>query len=131
MLYNEYLTINYAYSLNGVPFYADLVKVKLTRNDFSVVGFEGSDYYINHYDRDNLTVNFSEQVAKEKLNENFSIKNSRLVVIPIGEKSEEECYEFAGEFNGEDYYIYISAKTLNEKKIFKVVSGSNGDLLMW
>lgn len=127
---NEYLTINYAYSINGVPFYADLVKVKLTRGDFNVVGFEGSDYYINHFDRENLTVNYSEDIARKKLSSDFNVKNSRLVVIPTGETSEEECYEFSGEIGGEDYYIYISAITLKEKKIFKVVTSKNGDLLM-
>ena len=60
----------------------------------------------------------------------YAVKNSRLVVIPIGETNEEECYEFSGEMDGDDYYIYISARTLKEKKIFKVVSSQNGDLLM-
>ena len=42
------ITINYAYETNGVTCYPDLIKVKVSLTNKSVVGFEATNYYSNH-----------------------------------------------------------------------------------
>ena len=72
----------------------------------------------------------SENEAAEKVSSNITIENSRKVVVPIGLKSEKLCYEFHGSFDGSTYYVYIDANTGRQIEMFKVVEGTEGELLM-
>ena len=46
------ITINYAYSQNGVIMYPDLIKVKISLDDGQVLGIETTGYLNNHTERD-------------------------------------------------------------------------------
>ena len=72
----------------------------------------------------------SSEEAKQKVNGNIQIENSRLAIIPIGTSSEVLAYEFVGEYNGETYYVYVDSQSGKEVEIFKVVKTTEGTLLM-
>ena len=68
--------------------------------------------------------------AKEKVADNIAVETARVVVVPIGAKSEKLCYEFMGKSEGATYYVYIDALSGKQVEMFKVVETTEGELLM-
>lgn len=50
--------------------------------------------------------------------------------MPIGNGKETFAYEFAGTYEGDEYYVFLDADTLKEIKIYKVVETEEGRLLV-
>ena len=123
-------TINFAYTIDDVIVYSDLVKVRVCSETNKVIGFEGSSYYTNHTERTVETPKISEQVARSKVNDDIEILSSRLAIVPVGTASEKLCYEFSGDYNGETFYVYIDATNGRQVEMFKVISSTEGELLM-
>ena len=129
-LANNVYTINFAYEQGGVIVYSDLVKVRVCGETGTVIGIEATTYYTNHTDRVIETAKVSEEQAEQKVSSNIDIETVRLAVVPIGSKTEKLCYEFSGTFDGSTYYVYIDAITGRQVEMFKVVAGTEGELLM-
>lgn len=123
-------TFNFAYVLNGVVCYPDLIKVNVCRERGIVCSMEAKSYYLNHYDRELPSVTTTTKDAQSKVSSKIDVDTSRLAVIPRLNGAELLAYEFTGEYNEETYYVYIDAVTLKEVDIFKVVKTTEGDLLL-
>ncbi len=129
-LANNVYTINFAYSLNDVIVYSDLVKVRVCAETNTVIGSEARSYYTNHVERLIEKPVFTKKQAQEKVSDNISVETGRLVIVPIGQTSEKLCYEFTGEFEGSTYYVYIDAISGRQVEMFKVIESTEGTLLM-
>ena len=130
-LSNNVYTINFAYEIDGVIIYSDLVKVRVCAETNEVIGLEARTYYTNHTDRVIANAVLTEKQAQAKVSKNITVESARLAVVPIGQTSEKLCYEFAGEFDGSTYYVYIDALTGKQVEMFKVVENdSEGQLLV-
>ena len=123
-------TINFAYSLKGVPVYSDIVKVRVCAETNKVIGLEAFNYYLNHTSRTLEKAQISKTEAMKNVSANIEIESSRLAIVPIGNTSEKLCYEFMGTYNESTYYVYIDAKTGKQIQMFKVVDGTEGKLLV-
>lgn len=121
-------TINYAYELKGVICYSDLIKVKVAGG--KVVGMEASSYYLNHTERTLPVALFDSEECKKEVFEEIEISSCRKALVPVGTSSEVLCYEYAGVYDDITYYVYISAIDKKQVEMFKVVSGTEGELLM-
>ena len=121
--------LNFAYEKNGVIFYSDMIKVKVCEERGIVTGMEGLSYVLNHVKRDVPTARIAKSEAREKLREGFDVEGSRLCVIPF-DGSEVLAYEFYGTYEGNDYYVYIDAKTGEEVQVFTVIGTAQGKALM-
>lgn len=121
--------LNFAYEKDGVIFYSDMIKVKVCEERGIVTGMEGLSYVLNHTKRDVPTARIAKSEAGEKLHEGFEVEGSRLSVIPF-EGNEVLCYEFYGNYEGNDYYVYIDAKTGEEVQVFTVIGTAQGRALM-
>lgn len=123
--------LNFVYEDDDVIYYSDMVKVKVCEERGIVTGAEALSYVLNHTDRhiddDDATLTKSE--AKAKLHKGFDVKGARLAVIPV-EGTEVLCYEFNGEYEGSEYYIYIDATTGNEVQVLTVIGTAQGRALM-
>lgn len=124
------LTVNYAYSQNGVIMYPDLVKVKVALDDGEILGLEATGYLNNHIERDVSNVKISREQAKEKLNKNLNIQKEDMAVIPTKWKTEILCYEFKGKVDDTEYLVYINAETGEEQDILIITNTPNGILTM-
>lgn len=123
--------INYAYTMDGTVVYSDLVKVKVCMEKGVVTGIEAMTYFLNHTeDRDVAQAVISEEEARAMVNSKLEITQSRKCIIPLGANREAMAYEFAGEYNGNLYYVYIDAATGDEAEVFRVVEGTEGRLLI-
>ena len=124
------ITINYAYSQNGVIMYPDLIKLKVALDDGQVLGIETTGYLNNHTERDLSKVKITKEQAKEKLNKELNIQSELLAVIPTEWKTEILCYEFKGKVDDTDYLVYINAETGEEEEILIITDTPNGVLTM-
>lgn len=125
---NGVSTVNYAYEVKGVICYSDLIKVKIANK--KVIGLEASEYYTNHTERTLPIALFDKDECAKEVFDGIEVTSVRKALVPIGSESEVLCYEYAGVYDGSVYYVYISAIDKKQVEMFKVVSGSEGDLLM-
>lgn len=129
-LSNNVYTINFAGQSNGIILYPDLVKIRVCAETGKVIGLEAKSYYTNHTERNLGLPVLTRSQAQAKISDEIEVESCRLVLIPLGQKSEKLCYEFSGEANGQTYYVYIDAINGRQAQMFKVVESSEGTLLM-
>ncbi len=121
--------LNFAYEQDGVIIYSDMIKLKVCEQRGIVTGMEGLSYVLNHTQRTLPDAKLNNSEAKAKLADGFESEGSRLTLIPL-DGNEVLCYEFFGTYGGNDYYIYIDARTGEETQIFTVVGTKQGKALM-
>ena len=121
--------LNFAYSQDGVIIYSDMIKVKVCEERGIVTGMEGLAYVLNHTARDLPSAKITKGDAQGKLHDGFEVESSRLCLIPT-DGGEVLAYEFFGKYEGNDYYIYIDAKTGLETEVFTVIGTKQGRALM-
>lgn len=129
-LANNVYTINFAVEQTGVIVYPDLIKVRVCAETQTVIGIEARSYYSNHTERVLGAPKLSEQTARQSLSANIEVDSVRLALVPVGLKTEKLCYEFFGTYDDATYYIYIDAITGKQVEMFKVVDGTEGQLLI-
>lgn len=131
--YDGLAVISFAAVQDDVTLYPDLVKAQVRMDTGEVVGLEANNYWMNHTERENLAPQVDEQQALRAVSGRLTVTGSRLCVIPVDDgldsgKTEKLCWEFAGEWNGSRYFVYIDAETGEEEKVLKVVAGNGGTL---
>ncbi len=122
--------VNVAPVINDVVIYSDIIKVKINLKNGDILGFEATSYAYNHVSRSNFTPSIAPSEAREKVNSKLTIETTRLAIIPKDYGDEVLAYEFECSLNGYIYYVYINAETGVEEDIFRVVSGTEGELVM-
>lgn len=121
------LTVNFAAMQDGVVLYPDLIKVQMSAQSGLAVGFEAVNYLTNHIRRTDLTPTLSKDEAQALLGPLLSVQHSRLCVIPVN-SGEALCYEFSGVASGNQYLVYIDARTGQERRIYRVIQNKDGQL---
>ena len=122
------VTINYAYTQEGVTIYPDLIKLKIALDNCQVLGMETSGYLNNHTERNIKTPFVSIEEAKDLLNKNLEITSQGLAIIPTEWKTEIFCYEFKGKINETDFLVYVNAETGEEENVLVIINTPNGIL---
>lgn len=127
--YNSIYFINFVYKQSDVLAYPDMIKIKVSAKDKSIVGVEALNYIYNHKERQIQEVKVSKEEAEKKV-ESIEVETVRLAIIPSGGGSEQLCWEVAGKANEDYYFIYISAESGEEVEVFRVVDSEQGKLLI-
>lgn len=124
------VTVNYAYVGHNITMYSDLIKMKISLEDGKIVGFESRGYLMSHTEREIPEIRVSEAEAREKLNRHLNIESLSLAFIPLESQREVLCYECRGNFNGQNYLIYLNVQTGKEEKILLLLESPDGVLTM-
>ena len=128
---NAVTSINFAYEVDGVIVYSDLVKVTVCQTTGKVTGLEASGYYLNHVERSVGTPKISKATAQSKVADDLEVIGIRTALIPVGTSNEKLSYEFkCVDSEDELYYVYIDATTGKQLEMFKVISSGDGMMLM-
>lgn len=124
------LVINFAYLEDKVIAYTDLIKVKVALDNGQILGYEAEGYLKAHHDRDIPQPKLTADQAKERISMLImDVKEPvQLTLIPLENKEEVLCYEFRGNFEGDDFLVYINALTGREERILKLLRSENGVL---
>ncbi len=121
---------NLVYVQDGVIIYPDMIKVKISRADGAVVGWEARSWAFNHTTRTELTPGIKQAVAKSGLDSFLDVLSEKLTVIPGEYSGEKLAWEFKCIKEGNIYYIYIDANTGEDLNVMKVILTDDGEMLM-
>lgn len=119
--------VNLAPELDGVVIYPDLVKVKVSLSDGSLLGVEACAYCTSHCDRAIPQARMTEASARTCVSPRLNITHVRLAIIPKN-SSERFCYEVAANYKGLDYFVYVDAVTGKQVDILRVIDDEQGKL---
>lgn len=121
---------NFAFVKNGVIVYSDLVKVNVCMERGVVSAIDASSYCLNHTEREIPDAEISEKTAIKGVSALLDVRNTRKVIVPVGNSGERLAYEVFGYEGGNQYFVYIDALTGKEIEIFKVVESTEGTLVI-
>jgi germination protein YpeB len=122
--------IIFAYDLNGVTVYPDMIKVKVALDNGEIIGIDSKGYIYSHTKRNIPTNVISLADARKKVNPKLNILSQGRAIIPTEFKSEIYCYEFKGKLDDQDFLIYINAKTGKEQDVLLIIDTPDGVLTM-
>ncbi len=121
--------INFAYSQDNVVMYPDLIKVKVSLEDGSIVGFESNGYLMNHRENRNVgEIKLSAEEAKQIASKVMDVESQSLAIVPLETKEETLCYEFKGKIDQDEYLIYLNANNGKQEEILLLLISESGTL---
>lgn len=120
--------INLAPKVNGIVYYADLVKVKIALDDGTLLGVEASGYCRFRHGGDEAPT-ISEATARALAGRELSVEKVTLASVPSGD-DETLCYELFGSYEDMRYFVYVNAYDGTLERVLRVVSDSSGDMVM-
>ncbi len=124
-VYNNILSVTYAYSHEDIKCLSDTVTVQISLKDGKVLGYEADSYYKNHYDRQSATPAISVDEARNSLHGDMTVRSTSLCYFPTDGGEEILCYEFLVDKNESAYLIYIDAQNGRQREIKRVSVGEN------
>ncbi len=127
--YNSIYYINYVCKVGDTLIYPDMIKIKVSAKDGSIMGFEALNYIYNHKKRSIYTPKLSEDEVRDKVTD-IEIERVRLALIPTDGGGESLCWEVAGKTNEDYYFFYIDAESGEEIDVFRVIDSGQGSLLV-
>ena len=123
------LMTNFSYEQDGVVIYTDLIKVKVSLEDGSIIGFESKGYLMNHEQTRQLPeITLTAEQAYDIAAGVMEVESQNLAVIPLETKKEVLCYEFKGKIDQDEYLIYLNAESGKQEKILLLLVSENGTL---
>lgn len=130
-LQSNILTVNFCYAPQGVRCYPDLVKVSVSLEDGSVLGYEGRGYLVNHRARELPQPTVTRQQAQKKVSDLLTVLSSNLAVIPTRGEYEVLCWEFLCEAEDGSHVIsYLNAQTGTEEQLLLLLEDEHGTLTL-
>lgn len=122
--------VNLAPVVGGVIYYPDLIKVKVSLSNGTLMGWEASNYAYNHTTRPTQIFSKTQNDILSNLSKKISVKSVKKCIIPLEYSGEASAYEVCGKYNNFTYYLYFDSKTGEQIKVLRVIQTSNGDLLL-
>lgn len=124
------IVLNFTYVQNGIPVYADQIKVTVALDNGQIVGFDARGYVMAHHSRSIPAPKIKMDQARQRVNPRMKIASSRLTLIPTDYGAEKLAYEFKGTINKDSYIVYVDALDGKTDQILKVVQSKDGVLTM-
>ncbi|MFZ5649717.1 MAG: germination protein YpeB [Bacillota bacterium] len=128
---NNIAVFNYAATQGGVILYPDQAKVSVALDDGQVIGFDGTNYWMSHRERNLPNPALTAAQARGKLSPRLQdVSPGRLALIPKTVEQEVLTYEFQGRMDNDVFLIYINAVTGEEERVLRVIRTNEGVLTM-
>lgn len=127
---NNHIYLNIAPTENDIILYPDLVKVKVDMASGTVIGYDATNYFINHMPRALKKTGHNANEFKSNLPKDMAVKNQRLVLAPLDYNREVICFEYECEKEGATYYFYLNAENGEEENVLKVIQTDDSSKLM-
>jgi len=125
------ITVNYCYFSGGVIYYPDMVKLKISLDDGTLLGYEAHSYILNHFDRetfnaDDVQIDISE--LSDKVSPNLTAESAQLCVTPGESGNETFACEVKCQGFGHTVLVYFDAATGEETDILILIEDETGTL---
>lgn len=122
-------TINFSAVQNDIVLYPDLIKVSVSLENGKILSFDATGYISNHTERKIPENKINLVNARENVNDELIIIDSRVCVIPTEWETEQYCYEFHCKTqNGQELLVYIDSESGQEDNILILLYSDNGVL---
>jgi germination protein YpeB len=121
--------INFVPTQDGALVYPDMIKVKVCKERGIVTGLEAISYVLNHGERNAVKATIDKQTAREAMSRDITVHSSHLAIIQVDGK-ELLTYEFFGDYDGSEYYIYVDANSGEEVEVFTIIGTAQGKSVM-
>lgn len=128
MMEGNSVTINFAYTQNGVICYPDLIKVKVALDNGEILGMEAQGYLNSHIERKFNSPKIDVNEARKLVNQDVEIVSERLALIPTDWSTEILVYEFKGKVDDRNFIVYVNADNGKEEDVFLLIESENGIL---
>jgi len=122
--------VNLAPVKDGVILYPDLIKVKISKKDKTLLGVDARNYAFNHTERTFANKALSVEEAQSRLDSSLVVENVREAIIPYRTSGEKYTYEFYCTSERGIYFVYIDVTNGDEVNILYVVDADGTELLM-
>ena len=122
-------TINFAYEIDGITCYTDLIKVSVALDNGEVIGFDATGYIVNHKRREFPEKRVSKTSCEEKLSPYLECFDEGKALIPTEGGGEAYCYEYKCKSeSNRDVLVYFNAETGDEEQILILLESKDGTL---
>lgn len=106
---------------NGMLFYPDLLRVRVSQDSGEVLSYEGNGYTMYHRDRGTFPEKLVSTEAEERLNDSLTVVGAPQRVVIFDRRGiEVMCWEFAVQRGMENFLIYINAENGREENIVRL-----------
>lgn len=111
----------FCHTEDGILFYPDLMRVRMSQDTGEVLSFEGNGYTMYHRDRGNYSEQLGPQAARARLNNTLTVLNEPQRVVIFDRRGVEVlCWEFNVERGNERFLVYINAQNGREENIVRL-----------
>ena len=126
---NNTLTVNYAYTVDGITCYTDLIKVTVALDNGEILGMEADGYITNHNKQQFPDKSMSTAACKKLLSPYLTCVSANKALIPTEGGKEVYCYEFKCKSEeGRNVLVYFNVRTGKEEQILILLESENGTL---
>lgn len=128
--YDGICTVNFAYTNDGVIYYADLIKVSISLDTGKMVSLDARGYLTNHRERSLPEIRVTKQEAQKSVSENLTVIDSKIALIPTKYAVEKLCYEFHCKNSEEkEYLIYADVEMGQQEDVLILLYEDGGTLV--
>lgn len=121
--YQGSMLFAFVYEQDGVLIYPDLLRVRVARDDGTVIGFEGNGYTVWHKERQLSSPRISMQQALEALAKGLELMGPAQLAVIFDARAEETLvYEFPVRRGNDSFLVYVDARSGNELQIVRLES---------
>ncbi len=122
-------TVNFASETNDIITYPDLIKVSVSLETGEVLSFDATGYVYNHTTRNLKSPIITQEEAEAKLNNELTVIDTQLCIIPTDWETEQYCYEIHCKTDNEqELLVYIDCTTGEEDNILILLYSDGGVL---
>lgn len=122
-------TINFAYEIDGITCYTDLIKVSVALDNGEIIGFDATGYIVNHKRREFPEKVISKPSCEDKLSPYLECYDEGKALIPTEGGGEAYCYEYKCKADSNrDVLVYFNAETGDEEQILILLESKDGTL---
>lgn len=127
-----FATVQYVAKHQGALAYPDQVKIRISLDNGEVVGFDASQYVMNHRERGALAKPAVVPTeAARALNPDLQVERVQMALIPTeAGDGEVLAYEFLGHLEDETFLVYVNAETGHEERILQMLLTEEGTLAL-
>lgn len=125
------VTVNFAYYVDEVTCYTDLIKVSVALDNGEILGFEAAGYITNHQKRQFPEKVISIKECEKHLSPYLKCTTRSKALIPTEGGKEAYCYEYKCKTeDGKNVLVYFNARTGEEEQILILIESEDGTLTM-
>lgn len=125
------VTVNFAYYVDEVTCYTDLIKISVALDNGEILGFEAAGYLTNHQKRQFPEKVISIKECEKSISPYLKCTTRSKALIPTAGGKEAYCYEYKCKSeDGKNVLVYFNARTGAEEQILILIESEDGTLTM-